>query len=106
MATCCIPNCPNELSGHARLRTCNNCRAYLHRWDRRRPAEILDYSQRLALYRSRMASFVDVKDDEVNKRSHAELEKQGLALFPTRAKRRAKAIVVDLKVRERTRKRA
>lgn len=104
MATCCTPGCDNELSPNARLRTCVNCRAHGHRWDKRRPAERLDYSRRLRLYNSRMRMFYEVTDDDVKTRDHATLEEKRLLSFPVRkAKERAKANVVAFKLRNKKR---
>ena len=100
MKTCCTPGCDNELKPNSRLRTCNNCRAYAHRWDRRRPAERLDYSRALSVRRARMSLFMEVSDDAVSMRDHDALEKKRLITFPVRkSKQKAKSNIVEFKIR-------
>ena len=107
MATCCIPGCDNELTGNARLRTCATCRQSLHNWERRRPAEILIRSQTLSKWRARMNTFSSVKDDEIELVSHEQLEQKKLMSFPVRkAKKQAKANIVEFKLRAKRRKTA
>lgn len=89
MPICTINGCENDAG--ARSTTCHLCRASMHRWEKRRPAEILDRSHKLDLYRSRMAQFAVVKDDEVRMRPREELEKAGVMFFSRAAKKKAKA---------------
>ena len=106
---CCIPGCENEISEHARARTCANCRQNMHNWERRRPAEIVDRARRLRVWRARMETFSVVKDDEVTKVDHDSLEQRKLMFFPKRVAksvRKAKASVVAFKLRDRARKQA
>ena len=102
MATCCIPGCDNELAPHGRLRTCKNCRQNLHSWDKRPAAHVLHYSQQLRVRRNRLATFAIVKDDEVIKVDHETLEEKRLLSF-RKTKTRAKANVVEFKLRDRNR---
>lgn len=105
MATCSTNNCPNELSPNSKMRTCPNCRAYWHRWDRKRPAEVVHYAHKLRLYQSRMNVIAVVKDDELHRVDHALLVEKKLLTFPIRqAKQRAKSSVVAFKLRDRKRK--
>jgi len=105
MTTCCIPGCDNELSANTRLRTCAACRQNLHTWEKRRPAEILERSQKLTKYRARMATFAVVKDDRVAMIDHETLAKRKMMTFPVRkAKRAAKSNVVEFKLRSRSKK--
>jgi hypothetical protein len=95
--TCCTPGCTNELSPNGRMRTCVNCRASAHRWEKRRPPEVLNYFQQLRVRTNRMSLFAVVKDDEVVFKDRAELERKRLITFP--ARRKAKSNVVAFKKR-------
>jgi len=78
----------------------------MHRWDRRRPAEALHYFHQLRVRTSRMTTFAVIKDDEVTKLDHATLEQKRLLSFPVRkSKAKAKANVVEFKLRNRNKKR-
>jgi len=105
MKSCCIPGCDNELSANSRLRTCAACRQNLHTWEKRRPAEILERSQKLTKYRARMSTFAIVKDDNVAMVGHETLVKRKVMTFPVRkSKRAAKSNVVEFKLRNRSKK--
>lgn len=87
MATCCIPGCVNELRPGGKLRTCQNCRHSLHAWEKRRPAEILERTRKLNLYRARMSTFSVIADDDtetVEKINRKDLAEQGIMYFPKR----------------------
>jgi hypothetical protein len=103
MAICCTPGCPNAAT--KRCRNCVNCRAHNHRWDKRKPDDIVGYVHRLNLYRSRMNTIVHVRDDDVTRVPHEELEKKQLGFYLQRTKRKAKAYATEFKRRNSRRKR-
>lgn len=59
----CILCDQNEVSEKARLPTCANCRASVHNWEKRRPAEVLQRRRNLAVYDARMQQ---VNDSDLN----------------------------------------
>lgn len=66
MAKPCIyasQGCDNEIPPGSKLPACPTCRASIHRWEKRRPAEVLDYRRRLSKYSARMDEVVH--DDKV-----------------------------------------
>lgn len=58
MAKCIIENCNKELLPHARLPLCSLCRSSIGRWQKRRPAEVLERRRKLHLYDARMEEVV------------------------------------------------
>lgn len=104
MAKCIIDECENDATG--RMRTCALCRASMHRWEKRRPAEILERSQKLNLWRGRMSQFAVVKDEQVELRTHDQLQRAGIMEFrDAQSSKRKKAPVVQLQ-KYKARKRA
>jgi hypothetical protein len=71
----------------------------MHRWEKRRPAEILERAHNLTLYTSRMSQFAIVKDDTVTFRDKAQLEKAGVMQYRS-AKRKAKIIHLHTRKRK------
>jgi hypothetical protein len=59
--TCAMDLCGNELTAHARLDFCVNCRGSIGRWSKRRPAEVLERRRKLHLYDNRMSELVGRK---------------------------------------------
>lgn len=100
MPICIINGCDNEAG--KRMKTCDLCRASMHRWEKRRPAEILQRSLQLNLYRNRMAQFSVVKDDDVSMRDRETLQDEGVMMFRD-VRRKAKATVTYLKTKARKR---
>ena len=98
MAECIVSGCPRQTTG--RMRTCAHCRASMHRWEKRRPAEIVERAHNLQLYSNRMSQFAVVKDDEVQLKPREALERAGVMMF-RQAKKKAKAKVLQLKLRKR-----
>jgi hypothetical protein len=89
MKRCCTTDCENLLSPNSRLRTCVNCRATIHRWDKRPTGEIVNYFQQLRVRTARMSTFAVIKidEDKVIKKPHEELERKGLVTFAKRKKK-------------------
>jgi len=89
---CCTTDCDNVVSPNSKLRTCVNCRAAIHRWDKRSTGEIVNYFQQLRVRTARMSTFavIKVSDDQVIKKDHDELERKRLVTFPKRKKRNKK----------------
>ncbi|HEV8364588.1 MAG TPA: hypothetical protein VGQ52_13820 [Gemmatimonadaceae bacterium] len=100
MTGICIVCVDDESTGN--MVTCRNCRANMHQWEKRRPAEILERSRKLRKYQRRMQQFAVVKDDDVTLVDHETLQKKRVMMFKD-VKRRAKSNVVQLKVMERRR---
>lgn len=94
MATCIISGCPREATG--RMRTCAHCRASMHRWEKRRPAEIVERAQNLRLYSNRMDQFAVVKDDDVILKPRKLLQESGVMMF-RESKHKAKIIQIQIK---------
>ena len=51
---CLITNCPIEISQRSQLTICPQCRGTLYRWNKRRPAEVMQRRSNLTKYSSRM----------------------------------------------------
>src|SRR6187431_1041795 len=94
----CIRCHDNEAT--AKCLTCARCRAYMHRWGNESQGRVLEHAQRLRLRQSLVESVAVVSDDdEVKFVDQKELQAKRI-LFASKVRRRAKAIVVSLKVAE------
>jgi hypothetical protein len=95
----------NELNPRSQLRACVNCRAHWYRWQPRKPDEIINYANNLVIRQRRMNTFAVVKDDEVTRIDRTVLqEKKFISTRIQKSKQRAKAAVVEFKLRDRKRK--
>lgn len=102
MTTCSTLGCDNPISDRARLKACVNCRATMHRWLKRRPAEQLTYTKQLIVRRARMATIATLDGDDLVRVEQQVLEDRKILEF-AKVTRKAKANVVALKLRARKR---
>jgi hypothetical protein len=103
MAAACV-RC-GERDSTPRCITCARCRAYMHRWGNETNERVIEHAHRLRLRNSLIESIAVVTDDRVKFVDQKELEAKHM-LFASRLKRRAKAVVVSIKMAERIRKQA
>jgi len=90
MARLCIVCVDEEATGQ--MRTCNNCRASMHRWERRPVGEILGRASKLRKYTRRMQQFavIDHESEKVQRIDREALVEKGIMRFPGLQKRRAR----------------
>jgi hypothetical protein len=59
---CLIDNCDEDLRPGSRLAICEKCRATMHRWRKRSPADVMARRSRLAKYSDRMEKLRGVRE--------------------------------------------
>lgn len=96
---CMTPFCPYEATG--KMRTCDNCRASAHRWEKRHASEIIKRAQALRLYSGRMSLFavIDVNKEDVTLLDHDALAAKGIMKF-REVKAKAKSAAAQVKTRQ------
>jgi hypothetical protein len=88
-----------EREATAKCITCQRCRSYMHRWGNEPNGRVLEHAQRLRLRQSLVDSVAVVDEDTVRFVNQKELQANHI-LFASKVKRRAKALVVSIKVAE------
>ena len=100
----CIVCTEEESTG--RMRTCVNCRASMHRWEKREAGDIVARFANLRKWSKRMTQFSVVRDDDkVEMVDHKILQQRRIMEFRD-VTRRAKANVVQMKLHQRRVKQA
>jgi hypothetical protein len=59
---CNITGCDNDIKPGSKLKTCENCRSGIGRWNRRRPVEVLEWRRKLTMYNARLTVVIKEKD--------------------------------------------